>query len=84
MPLFLVSHTAQWTEEVLIGSADTRFPNGVSWKLSYCDFAEGKFFCIWEAPNKKILEQALKDHGTPYDEIYPVRVFNVAKAAIEE
>ena len=86
MPRFIAVHTAPFTEEQLKALAKvprSQIPAGVSWKLTYCDFADNKFFCDWEAPNKGALEQVFKAQKIPFDAIYPVRIFNVAKAKLE-
>ena len=54
MPRFIAVHTVPFTEEDLKNTAKdmpSKLPPGVSWKLTYCDFGDGKFFCEWEAPN---------------------------------
>jgi hypothetical protein len=83
MPRFIAVHTAPFTEEQLKAAAKETFPAGFSWKLTYCDFADKKFFCEWEAPNKQALEQAFKARKMPFDAVYPVQLFNVAKAKFE-
>jgi hypothetical protein len=60
------------------------FPKGVSWKLTYADFKDGKFFCEWEAPSKEIIEQNFKARKMPFDAVYPVRLFNAAKKKFED
>jgi hypothetical protein len=83
MPRFIAVHTAHFTEEQLKAVAKEALPAGISWKLTYCDFADGKFFCEWEAPNKEAVEQGFKARKLPFDAVYPVRLFNVAKAKFE-
>jgi len=86
MPRFIAVHTMPWTEEAAITSAKnmpSQLPAGVSWKLTYCDFDDNKFFCEWEAPNKEAVEQVFKAAKIPYDAVYPVRLLNVAKAELE-
>ena len=72
----------QWKERMMSGEK-LSFPPGVVWKLTYCDFADGKFFCEWEAPNKETIEQIFKGMEMPFDVIYPVRLFDVAKSELE-
>jgi hypothetical protein len=60
------------------------FPKGVNWKQTYSDFKDGKFFCEWSAPNKESVEQVLKDWKMPFDAVYPVRLYNVAKKKFED
>jgi hypothetical protein len=83
MPRFIAVHTAPFTKEQLMGMDVTKLPKGVSWKLTYCDFKDGKFFCEWEAPNKEIIEQGFKAQKMPFDAVYPVELFNVAKKKFE-
>ena len=83
MPRFIAVHTAPFTEEQLKAGAKEALPAGVSWKLTYCDFDDNKFFCEWEAPNKETIEQGFKARNMPFDAVYPVRLFNVAKAEFE-
>ena len=84
MPRFIAVHTAPFTEDHFKGWAKPgSIPEGFSWKLSYCDFDDNKFFCEWEAPSKEALAEAFKVQNLPFDAIYPVRLFNPAKAKFE-
>jgi hypothetical protein len=56
-----------------------KFPPGFTWKQTYCDFDSHKFFCEWEAPSKEALAQAFKGMNMPFEAIYPVKLFDVAK-----
>ena len=87
MPRFIAVHTMpmteeQWKERMMSGEKPS-FPPGVVWKLTYCDFADGKFFCEWEAPNKETIEQIFKGMEMPFDVVYPVRLYDVAKNELE-
>jgi hypothetical protein len=87
MPRFIATHTAPFTEEQLKTAAKdmpSQLPAGVSWKLTYCDFADNKFFCEWEAPNKETVEQVFKAANLPFDAVYPVRLLDIAKASFED
>ena len=87
MPRFIAVHTVPMTESDLKTSAKDmppQLPPGLSWKLTYCDFGDNKFFCEWEAPNKEAIEQVFKAANLPFDAVYPVRLFNVAKKAFED
>jgi len=84
MPRFIAVHSGRFTEEQLKTLAKGARPEGISWKLTYCDFADKKFFCEWEAPNKEMIERHFKTTKMPFDRVYPVRLFNVAKAEFEE
>ena len=86
MPRFIAVHTAPFTEEQLKATAKDmppQLPAGITWKLTYCDFADNKFFCEWEAPNKEVIEQIFKANNMPFDAIYPVRLLDVTKAELE-
>ena len=86
MPRFIAVHTLPWTEEGAKKSTKdfvSQLPPGVTWKLTYCDFDDNKFFCEWEGPNKEAIEQIFKAANLPFDAIYPVRLLNVAKADFE-
>jgi len=86
LPRFIAVHTAPFTESDLKTAAKEmppQLPPGVSWKLTYCDFADNKFFCEWEAPNKEAIEQVFKAANMPFDAIYPVRLLDVAKVELE-
>ena len=85
MPRFVAVHTAPFTEAQLKEAAEkmAQLPAGVSWKLTYCDFDDNKFFCEWEAPNKETIEQIFKAEGMPFDAVYPVRLYDVAKGELE-
>ena len=96
MPRFIVVHTMTLDEQslkVLAKEALTVFAkevqsagesSKVAWRLSYCDFADNKFFCEWEARNRGELESVFQVMDMPYDAIYPVRLFNVAKGDFED
>ena len=87
MPRFMAVHTAPITEEQWKAMAKnmlSQLPPGVSWKLTYCDFDDNKFFCEWESPNKEAIEQGFKALEMPFDAIYPVRLLNVAKKELED
>ena len=85
MPRFIALHTMPLTEADLTATAQkvSGLPAGIAWKLTYCDFADNKFFCEWEAPNKEAIKQVFKANNMPFDAIYPVQLFNVAKAELE-
>jgi hypothetical protein len=86
MPRFMAVHTAPLKEEQMteIAKQISSLPPGVSYNLTYCDFDDGKFFCDWEAPNKETIEQIFKSMNMPYDAVYPVRLFTVAKMGFED
>ena len=84
MPRFIAVHTATISEQALKALAKEVPLTGVSWKLTYCDFNDNKFFCEWEARNKEELQQVFKVMNMPFNAIYPVRLFNVAKGDFED
>ncbi len=84
MARFIVVHSANFTEKSLEALAKDKPPKSMSWKLTYCDFADNKFFCDWESPNKEEIETEYKARNIPFDAIYPVQLFNVAKAKLEK
>lgn len=84
MARFMAVHTAPLAEEALKTLAKEKLPKGISCKLTYSDFADNKFFCDWEAPNKETIEIECKARNIPFDAVYPVQVFNVAKAKSEK
>ena len=90
MSRFMATHTLPYTEEQwdeFVNSLPERLsqlPPGVKYNLTYCGFSDGKFFCDWEAPNKETLEQIFKGMEMPYDAIYPVKLFSVAKMGYED
>ncbi len=86
MAKFIAVHTMPMTEEQLMAMLKNLppLPEGTSWKQTYCDFTDGKFFCEYEAPNKEIIEQGFKANNLPYDAVYPVKVFNVVKKSFED
>jgi len=61
----------------------SQLPSGVVYHRTYCGFADHKFFCDWEASSKEGLEQVFKAQEMPFDTIYPVRLFDVAKLKLE-
>ena len=85
MPRFIAVHTLPFTEADMKKQVENmpKLTAGLKWKLTYCDFADHKFFCEWEASNKAAIEQYFKTVNMPYDAIYPVRLFDVAKKKIE-
>ena len=88
MPRFIATHTMPASEEALVKMAKEDAPKyaetGVTWVRTYCDFDNNKFFCEWEAPDKEAIEKIFKETNTPYDEIFAVRLFDVATAKIED
>lgn len=85
MSRFIAVHTMPTTEEQFMALLKLPpAPKGISWKLTYCDFKDGKFFCEWEAPNKEAVEQYCTAQKVPFDAVYPVRLFNVAKRKFED
>jgi len=87
MPRFLAEHTLPLSTEAeflaFAKQMKPKVPAGFSWKMTYCDFRNHKFTCEWEAASKKALGEAFKANSVPYDAIYPVKVFNVAKMGFE-
>jgi hypothetical protein len=84
MPRFIATHTAPFTEDTFKElTKQGSPPEGFTWNLTYCDFDDNKFFCDWEAPSKEALEAAFKAQNMPFDAVYPVKIFNVAKAEFE-
>ena len=88
MPRFIATHSIPFTEEALVKLAKEEAPKfsetEVTWIRTYCDFDDNKFFCEWEAPAKEAIEKILKDLNIPFDGIYPVRIFDVATAKLED
>jgi hypothetical protein len=86
MPRFIAVHTMPMTEEQAMEMTKNLppTPEGVAWKQTYSDFQDGKFFCEWLAPDKESIEQVFKDWKMPYDAIYPVRLYNVARKEFED
>ena len=88
MPRFIAPHSVPFTEDALMKYAQDEAPkfpeSGVIWIRTYCDFEDNKHFCEWDAPNKEAIEQIFKDLDIPFDGIYPVRIFDVATAKVED
>ncbi len=88
MPRFTATHSIPFTEGALIKLAKEEAPKfpetGVTWIRTYCDFDDNKFFYEWEAPAKEAIEKILKDLNILFDGIYPVRIFDVATAKLED
>ncbi len=88
MPRFIATHSIPFTEGALVKLAKEEAPKfsetGVTWIRTYCGFDDNKFFCEWEAPAKEAIEKILKDLNIPFDGIYPVRIFDVATATLED
>lgn len=87
MPRFIVIHRAPFTEEELIArarAAPSYIPESVTWRCSYCDFADNRHFCEWEAPDEKVLKRVLKLTQTPFETIHRVRRLDVVKAHFED
>jgi hypothetical protein len=87
MPRLIAEHTLPYSTEAeflkMAKEMTPKVPKGCSWKLTYCDFDKHKFFCEWEAPSKEALGEAFKANKMPFDAIYPVKLFNVAKMGFE-
>ncbi len=83
MARFMAVHSASFTEDMFKGMAGSEMPAGFNWNHTYCDFENNKFFCDWDAPGKEELEQYFTGLQMPFDSVYPVRVFNAARADFE-
>lgn len=89
MPRFMAVHTLPYTDAEFtdfmkqVSEQLSQLPPGVAYHRTYCGFADHKFFCDWEAPSKEVLEQIFKAQEMPFDAIYPVRLFDVAKLELE-
>jgi hypothetical protein len=81
MARFMAVHTMPMTEEQAMAMTKNlkALPRGISWKYTWADFKDGKFFCEWYAPSKEAIEQVFKSVKMPCDAVYPVRLFDVAK-----
>jgi hypothetical protein len=62
-----------------MASQASKYP-GFTCRATYCDFADHKFFCDWEAPSKEVLEQAFKQMNVPFEAVYLVQMFDIAGA----
>jgi len=85
MPRFIAVHTMSITEDQWKSVAKemvTKIPKGFSWKLTYCAFNDGKFFCEWQAPSKKALKEWLVAN-TAFDDVYSVKLHNIARGKME-
>ena len=65
--------------QAMTAQAMKAVPKGFTWVQTHCDFTSHKFFCEWEAPSKEALEQAFKSQNFPFDAVYPVKIYSVAK-----
>ena len=88
MPKFIAAHTLPFTEEQFMAQSKDlvskhKPPKGYNWKLTQCAFGDHKFFCEWEAPNKEGLEAYFKEIKMPFDAVYPVKTFDVAKGKLQ-
>jgi hypothetical protein len=80
MTMFMAVHTMPVTEaQALEMAKNMKLPAGFTWKQTYCDFPGQKFFCEWQAPNKDALAKYFQEIKMPFDAIYPVKLFDVAK-----
>ncbi|OGO21452.1 MAG: hypothetical protein A2144_03340 [Chloroflexi bacterium RBG_16_50_9] len=87
MPRFIAVHTLPYTEAQfmeMLKQPMPKPPRGVAWKQTYCSFADHKFFCEWESPDKEAIEQTFKAMNMPFEAIHPVRLFDVAKKKLEK
>jgi hypothetical protein len=86
LPRYMAVHTLPFSEEEFVKRVPemaSKIPIGFSWKVTYCDFADNKFFCEWVAPSKAALEEGFKEQKLPFDAIYEVRKYDVANADLE-
>jgi len=88
MPRFVAEHTLPLSTEAeflkMAKEMRPKVPKGYSWKLTYCDFNNHKFFCEWQAPSKEGLAEAFKANTFPFDVIHPVILFNAGKMRFED
>lgn len=83
MPRFIAVHTGAFTESQLKELAAAPVPAGITWSQTFCGFGDGKFFCEWTAPDEEAIRLIFKQYDVPYDAIYQVRRFDVAKREFE-
>lgn len=83
MPRFMATHSFVLSDEQLKEMAAKPLPDGVAWVRTFSGRAGKKAFCEWEAPSKEAVEQILKQVDVPYDQVYAVRLFDVATATFE-
>jgi hypothetical protein len=88
MPRFIAEHTLPFSTEAeflkMAKEMKLKIPKGFSWKLTYCDFANHKFICEWQAPSKEGLGETFKTNNFPFDAIRPVKLFNAGKMGFED
>ena len=90
MSRFIAVHTLPYNEAQFLESMKeasgrmSELPPGVTFNFTYCGFEDHKFYCDWEAPNKETMEQVFKAMGMPFDAIYPVKKFTMAKMGFED
>jgi hypothetical protein len=80
---FIAVHPVAFSEEQLQPLAKEPLPEGVTWKSTYCSFADGKAFCHWEAPTREVVVDIFKKYDIPYEAIYEVRRFDPATGQLE-
>jgi hypothetical protein len=83
MSRFIAVHTMPMTEEKLLALLEGMppLPDGIVWRRSYCNFAESRLFCEWEAGDQRTLAQVFAAGGIPFDSIHPVRLLDVQQRA---
>lgn len=81
MARFVAVHTLPYTEEQRMSQLSDmlgRIPAGFTWKQTYCDFDNHKFFCEWDTPSKEALAEGFKGVDMPFEAIYAVKLLDVA------
>jgi|WetSurMetagenome_2_1015567.scaffolds.fasta_scaffold227092_1 hypothetical protein len=87
MQRFLAVHTLPFSKEQFQSVAEKTLKTvstGFTWKQTYCDFSNHKFFCEWEAPSQEALEKGFKANKMPFDAIYPVELYNTSAKTLEK
>jgi len=79
MPHYMVTHSKHISEQFLKETAKALTDAGYVCNNIYCDFEDNKYFSDWEADSKEEMQKILKQLEISFDDIYPVRVIEIAK-----
>lgn len=83
MRRYLAVHPVAYDREELGQLAKLKLPPGVTWRYTWCALIDGKTFCEWEAPSKEIVEDILRESGTPCDGVYEVEHYDVKSGDLD-
>jgi hypothetical protein len=80
---FIALHPLAFQEDQLAPLAKEPLPAGVTWTSTFIAFADGKSFCLWEAPTREAVIDIFTRYEIPFENLYEVRQFDPVTGTLE-